>query len=345
MTALFLFWPAFGFICLGLMLTAFRPAWREWRQPTDCAPLTVGIDYSNDVIYFAEKFRTMVQAYRRGEPQASSSFQMVSADIDTMRWSNVTRPLLSLTSLVSRQAIHCVQPLFIDGDIHLHDGDRLAALFAQGSILMESGSEIYGWAHAEKGVVLGPSCSVRRRLSSMTSIELGVDSSFERVHAPTVSFGGGTPRLSLPVPVPQKERFFKDVPNAILRTTILCRVTGDCVLPAHAIYRGSLVVTGCLFVGAGTTIIGDIKARMGIVIEAGAQILGSVVSERRIQILQSAEISGPLISESIIHLNEHSIIGSLEFPTTVTAKNIVAEAGAIVHGTVWARELGIVWSF
>ncbi|MFZ6862722.1 polymer-forming cytoskeletal protein [Undibacterium sp. Ji67W] len=345
MPALFLFWPAFGLICLGLMLIAFRPAWREWRQPTDCTPLTVGIDYSNDIIYFAEKFRTLVLAYRRGEPQASSPFQMVNADIDAMCWSKVTRPLLSLTSLVSQQRIHCAEPLFVDGNIELHSGDRLAALFAQGSLHMDAGSEVYIWAHAEKDVVLGRGCSVRRRLSSMTSIELGVESSFERVHAPIVYFGGKAAMLAPPDRVLQKDGFFKDIPNAVLRTPVLYRVNGDCVLPPNSIYRGSLIVTGCLFVGAGTTVIGDIKARMGIVIEAGAQILGSVVSERRIQILQSAKILGPLISESIIHLNEYSIIGSFDFPTTVTAKNIVAEAGAMIHGTVWARELGIVWSF
>jgi predicted acyltransferase (DUF342 family) len=121
-------------------------------------------------------------------------------------------------------------------------------------------------------------------------------------------------------------------------------IKGDCDLPAGKTYRGSLVVTGYLSIGAGTRIIGDVKARMGIVVGAGAVIGGSLICEKKIQILEQACIKGPVISETVILIGACSRIGIPEIPTTLSAKNIIAESGVVAHGTVWATELGVVWS-
>jgi hypothetical protein len=50
------------------------------------------------------------------------------------------------------------------------------------------------------------------------------------------------------------------------------------------------------------------------------------------------------MSESAILLGPMVCLGEADAPTTVCAVNIMAEAGAVVHGTVWAREGGVVWA-
>jgi hypothetical protein len=36
-------------------------------------------------------------------------------------------------------------------------------------------------------------------------------------------------------------------------------------------------------------------------------------------------------------------VGTVGLPTTVTAQNIMVAEGVTAHGTVWAREAGVVW--
>ncbi|MFZ6773869.1 hypothetical protein ACO0LB_14235 [Undibacterium sp. SXout7W] len=327
------------------MWVVFRSAWQEWRHPTDYAPLPIGIDYSNDVIYFAEKFRALVFANKEGHTvMAKGQYQLVDSDVKEMDWANAMLPLVSLSSLVTKTPVICKQPLFVAGNIHLQHGNHFSALFSQGSINVGPGTEIYEWAHADAEMVLGEGCSARRRLSSLTTIELGNQCSFERINAPIVYFGSRSRHIPKKIIV-TPDGFFNEIPNVIQRTPFLYMVKGDCILPGNRVYRGSLIVTGCLFIGEGASIFGDVKARMGVVVEEGVLIAGSLISEHRVQILEGGMIRGPVISESMIHINSRSRIGMFELPTTVSAKNIVIEAGSVVHGTVWAREMGIVWSF
>lgn len=75
-----------------------------------------------------------------------------------------------------------------------------------------------------------------------------------------------------------------------------------------------------------------------------ARVQGSLCSEKQIQLLDHAQVAGPVVSESGILLGAGVQVGSPQALTTVSAETIMAEAGARAHGTVWARQLGIVWS-
>ena len=50
------------------------------------------------------------------------------------------------------------------------------------------------------------------------------------------------------------------------------------------------------------------------------------------------------MSESDILIGTHAVIGLPDALTTITARNIIVEEGVIVHGAIWAHEIGMVKS-
>lgn len=64
--------------------------------------------------------------------------------------------------------------------------------------------------------------------------------------------------------------------------------------------------------------------------------------EKRVYVFKDARVFGPVISESDILIGSDAVIGLPEAPTTVSAANIIVESGVVVHGTVWAHEIGMV---
>jgi len=341
-------WPsflAFGLACASLMGLAFGPAWREWRRPTDSQPLPVSLSYTSDIDHFAEVFReTALATIAGGTPVAGSAFAIVPARIERMDWAAAVRPLLSFNPIRATGEIECKPPLYVIGRIETDAGASFSALYVQGAIRLGPGSEIAEWAYAEDIIHLGQGCIALRRISSAVAVELDRDCCFERINAPVVRFGlahGLAPGRMQAEPV---EASLSTLAGAVRRSDSLCMVNGDCDLPPSRLFRGSLVVTGRLTIGASTRIIGDVKARKGVFVGPGARIVGALTSEKDIMIQDGAVIRGPVVSETEIQLGTGAVIGGPDNPTTVSAESIYAEAGAVAHGTVWARDLGIVWS-
>jgi predicted acyltransferase (DUF342 family) len=148
----------------------------------------------------------------------------------------------------------------------------------------------------------------------------------------------------LPAPdnLPAIAANYADIPNAIERAPSLFMVRGDCTIPPRRIYQGSLIVTGKLTVSAKTVIIGSIKTAKGAFLGPYTRISGAIISKAAIQAGDGVSIGGPIVSETDVLIGARSEIGTSEYPTTVTAKNIVVVAGAVVYGTVWAKQVGTV---
>jgi hypothetical protein len=176
------------------------------------------------------------------------------------------------------------------------------------------------------------------------AVQLDEECAFERISAPVVRFGRSDKEPLWAIDSELIEASFSELKGAKLRSHALYLIKGDCTLPPDRLYCGSLIVTGCLVIGANTKVIGDIKARGGVVVGFKAHVVGSLTSEQRIQIEGEAVVHGPVISETDILIGAYSRVGKPEQPTTITAENIIAEVGSIAHGTVWARDLGVVWS-
>lgn len=336
---------AFFLLCAAMMVFAFRPAWQEWQSPTDADPLSIPPDFTTDTGHLASTFRSCALSRIQGDMDMSNEvFEFVPAAPGKMDWTAAQRPLISLGSIQSHSSITCAVPLYIDGNLCAPESNHLTAVFARGSIALGAGSEVREWIHAEEGLHLGLGCTALRRISSASAAELASGCCFERIAAPIVRFGipsGHTPLQDAEFLV---ESSFSDLKGAIRRSSSLTMLQGDCQLPDGRRYQGSLVVTGRLSIGRHTEIQGDVKARGGITVGAYARVKGALTSEKNIEIRHDAEVLGPVVSETTVLLSDGSRAGTLALPTTVSAEKIFAEAGATVYGTVWARDLGVVWS-
>jgi predicted acyltransferase (DUF342 family) len=343
MTASYPTYALFAAICLILLTLPFIPAFMEWLWPSDIEPLPISANYASDIDHFARRLLADAAAKTgAGASTGYENFDFVPEKVSEMDWLNAKQRLIAAKSLATETPIQTTQPLLVQGDISTASGSSFQALYAQGDIDLGLSSQIHDWAHADGGVRLGQGSVALRRISAGVSIELGEDTWFERLSAPTLFFGQETPPLSQPQAPVQTPASFKDLPNAIEQTPSLYLIRGDCVLPPNRLYQGSLIVTGFLSISAGTRVSGDIKAREGLRIGPNSQVDGAITCEKRIHLWHGVQVLGPVVSESHILVGQNSVIGRVDAPTTISAQIVIAESGSRVHGTVWARELGMV---
>ena len=71
---------------------------------------------------------------------------------------------------------------------------------------------------------------------------------------------------------------------------------------------------------------------------------GASTCEKLIYIFTNARVVGPVISEGDVLIGSGALVGLPEANTSISARNILVEVGAVVHGAVWAHEVGMVKS-
>lgn len=343
MTENYTTYAAFAVVCLLLLTLPFVAAFREWLRPTDMAALPISANYTSDIDHFARRLRADAQArLGQGESTGYEDFDLLPVPPATADWRTAKKRLIARGDVDVRDPVCSAQQLYVEGCLRAGAGSAFPALYATGDIHLGAQSEIQDWAHADGVLRLGHSSVALRRVSAGVAIELGNEAWFERMYAPTLYFGLG--RRSEPDAQTREQATasYADLPDAIEQTPMLFLIRGDCALPPASIFRGSLVVTGFLTIGAGTTVLGDIKAREGISVGPGAKVEGALTCEKRVYLFQEAEVHGPVISESDILVGAGARIGLPDAETTVSACNIIVEDGVVMHGMIWAREIGMV---
>jgi cytoskeletal protein CcmA (bactofilin family) len=327
-------WLALVVLSVAMLTVPLLPALREWTHPTDSAALRVEPNYATEAAFFAARFRESVAAWQaQGLPPAPPPAS----------WSEMREPIIVPGGLCLEERVAAAAPVYVDGDLESRVECAFKALLASGSVRLAANSEITEWVHAERSLRLGEGSVALRRASCGEALELGTGCSFERLRGRSIAFGtyGYFPTDRNVVATPAD---LSRVPNAARRAEGVYRVNGDCTLPAAAHFKGSLIVTGSLSVGADSIFEGDIKARKGVVVGMGARIHGAITSETVVHIEEGAFVKGPVVAETDVWLDAGVELGSERMPTTVTAENIIVTAGVVAHGTVWARDAGIVWS-
>ena len=334
---------AFALVCLLLLTLPFIPAYREWRHPSDVAALPVSANYASDIEHFSRRLRADVAAKMgRGSATGFEDFALVDFPIDTSQWPKYGKRLIARQSIDTQAPIRSASQLYVEGDMRAGGNSAFSSLYAAGDIALGSESEVHDWAYAEGVFRLGDNGVALRRISAGVAIELGKEVWFERLQAPTLSFGLQSQKPKQSRQITQLPASYADLPNAVQQTPALFLIRGDCALPAGKIYTGSLVVTGFLTVGQDTTVMGDIKARIGLSIARRACVEGAITCEKRIYVFKDARVLGPVVSESDILIGARASIGLPDALTTVSANNIIVEEGATIHGAVWAHEIGMV---
>jgi cytoskeletal protein CcmA (bactofilin family) len=335
----------FALVCLLLLSLPFIPAYREWRHPSDVAALPISADYSSDIDHFARRLHADAMAkLNLGPSTGFETFDFVTLPVETMRWDDAETRLIARRSIHAAAGIHSSRQLYVQGDMRTGPESSFSALYASGNIELGSGSRIYDWAHAGGRLRMGKNGVALRRVSAGMVIELDTEVWFERLQAPTLQFGMPAHAAEEKIYWTQQLASYADLPNAIEQTPSLFLIRGDCILPEGNLYHGSLVVTGFLVIGKDTTVIGDVKAREGVSISRRGRVEGAITCEKRIYIFKDANAFGPVVSESDILLGARAVIGLPDALTTVTARNVIVEEGATVHGEVWAHDIGMVKS-
>jgi cytoskeletal protein CcmA (bactofilin family) len=185
------------------------------------------------------------------------------------------------------------------------------------------------------GLATPPVVSASARILALAGCQ------FQQLNAPTILLGVAKPWQIAPRH-PVQHSLLQPPANAERWGTQGWRITGDCLIPdAHRV-QGTLVVMGRLTVGSDCLIEGDIKAHGDVQVGARSQIKGALISEQRITLHEDVSLQGPVLSETEVTLDVGVVIGSLEQPSSLSAAQVLAQPGAVVHGSVWAHQSGRV---
>jgi predicted acyltransferase (DUF342 family) len=352
----------FGLVT-ALAVLPLLPAIREWRRPTDTAPLKVVQESAVDIRYFATSFRNWVRDHlseaqaacrRTGAveertidgtrcvvlPGASPRFL---SDAEA-RASRLDRVVVSCGDLRLPDGLTVTKELCADGSVVGGSSCTYRAILAGGDISLGRHTHTLRWVHAGGTVRAGAASHALGRVSADGGIFLDAGSRFERLRAPRVVFGQRAPELTrapardLPLLEPAQIRQGVTIEVGAGRWLI----KGSVEIPPNVRVESHLVVVGTCRVRRGVVLAGSVKSHAELVLEEDVEILGSVVGQGDLLVGPRCRIHGPVVAERAARLAEGVIIGQPDELTTVTALDLTVEPGVVVHGTVWAHRRGDV---
>ncbi len=334
------------------------PAVLELVRPTDVDPLVmVGRDNA-DISRFARHFREYAMANLTRLPSEALRGDYFGKLADGTHFVRVAR----LTHVLERGALpdgshDRVVILEHPTELRGHERFRLEvwakAAFHGGpaatyrAVLGETGvrlgarSTVLRWVHATGVLDVMPECRLFGRVSSEREIRLGDGVEFQRMGAPAVIVGQGTPPSALPAMSPAASYAVMDEPERSRRLGDHLRVETDWYLPPHTLVEGHLVVAGRLHVSPGVRIRGSVKAHGPLEVDQGAIIEGSVVSRDGIRLGAGCAVGGPVIAEGTIEIGSGTSVGTLVTPTTVTGRRVRLAPGVVVCGHIVTEEGGV----
>jgi len=347
-------------LVVTLALLPLAPAIGEWRRRRDVRPLRVVRASDVDIRWFARSFRRWLEdrlgerlaACRDGGPGESGAlpdgtpWEVVPADgSPRLAWS-AGGPAVGDRLVVGCGALQLApgafhrREVYAAGAINGGEWNIYRAVYGEGDVRLGSESRTLRWLHAGGSVFARPGCRLYGRASAEGALRLEVACRFERLHAPTVAFSA--PALLEPNGHPTPPLYPSEVSGLVQEAAGRWLVRGDLHVPAHRRVPCDLVVTGKLTIGAGAHVAGAIKSRRDLVIDDGAVVEGAVVSGRDLRVGRGCRLHGPVVAERFARIGAGTRIGTLAVPTTLAARRLAVEGGAVAHGTVWAREVGEV---
>ncbi|MBK8165210.1 MAG: hypothetical protein IPK64_04485 [bacterium] len=355
----------FLLLAVGWTLLPFIPGWRELVRKSDAAALPIQRRSEVDVRHFAQGFRayldrTLAGILERsrtaagavaGELADGTAYLVVpggaaEADLPAAERSYCTRLVVSTGDL--RLPADCVHAAEVYAGGELVGGARSVyrAAMADGALTLAEGSASLRWLHARRALTAGQGSRMCGRTSSDESVHLAPGCSFERLHAPRITFGDA-------IPGPQPAAGVTAVPEsaplaeADVRGLVDTRggrwlVKGDFELPAGRCLDHDLVVDGAVVLREGARLQCSLKSRGPFRAERGVTVTGSVVGQRDVAFGPGCRVAGPVVSEQTLTLGAGSVVGSPASPTTVSALDIRIVPGVLCHGSVWAHRRGDV---
>jgi cytoskeletal protein CcmA (bactofilin family) len=190
-------------------------------------------------------------------------------------------------------------------------------------------------------VRLEPMSATPAMVSASVRILASSGSRFQKLTAPTILLGTASQPYRNTAHAPLRT-VLQTIPHSQKWGTHGWRIQGDCHIPDAQQVTGPLVVMGSLTVGADCLLDGDIKAHGAVQIGSRSQVQGALFSEHAIALHEDVRVQGPVVSQAHVDLGSGVTVGSLEHPSTLSTPHMLANPGAVVHGTVWATQSGRV---
>jgi predicted acyltransferase (DUF342 family) len=353
------------FLALGLSVLPFIPAIIEWRRKTDAQPLEIAYASEVDVRHFARGFRAFVETHLGasldtcrgrglmergtlddGTPYVAvgdGGFSLLTEDETMARASH--HVIASSGDLLLPERTMFLPEVYAEGTVRGGDDNIYRAVLAEEEIQLGRNSTSLRWLHAARSVSARSGSVLFGRVSADERIRLERGCRFERLHAARIEFcylaeagefAGGITHRDSAVLHP------RDLPNSVEVKAGRWRVYGDLEIPPGKIVKADLVVTGSARMAKGAHVVGSLKGHRNLHLEKGVEVDGSVVGARDIVFEAGCRIYGPVAAEGTISVGEGVVFGTATRPTTVSARNIFVEPGAVAHGTVWAHSEGRV---
>ncbi len=334
-----------GFITLLLALP-LTPGVLELYRQADSAPLVVVQQNAGDVRFFADGFRSYLNAIQPALRECLASgndLTVTMPDGDTCIVLGAASSFATDTRTCSEVVVSgsdlelppetiFLKDIYTAGQFSGGTNNQYRAILGDKNVHLATGSTVMRWVHAVGDVAADSNCKLYGRVSAQRTIRVLAGCNFLRLNAPHISTGQpdtGVHEAAVPddTLAPSAERQLRD---------------GDFAIPAGEVFQGSLVVRGDLRIGAGARIYGSVKCGRQLTVEEGVLVTGSLISARDMRVGPDGLILGPVIAEHSVYLTRGTQCGSGTCPTTVSAPEITLEEGVLVFGTVWAREHGRV---
>ncbi len=331
------FWVAALFLLTGaVFLLPLLPALYELRVRRDVTPLKIVQGHEGNARHFAERFRAFIRdELDRIEAGGAPGFLLPEKNMDFAMSPEESRQGGIGRVVAARGALHLPdgmvfgREVYAGADLAGGQGNRYRAALAEGGLHLGSGSVVLRWAHGRR-VEVASGATLLGRISAAEELVILGPAAFTRLSAPAIQFGADHPA---PCTIPSRRGH---AGRKVFH--------GDFALPSGQAHRGDVVAQGTAVIGSDAEFDGSLKGTAGVRVEAGAVVSGSLVSGRDLVILGPGFVAGPVVAEGEVVIGRDVVIGSPEAPTTVTAPVIRIENGARVHGSVWARERGVVES-
>jgi len=327
----------------GTMLAApLIPSLRELRRRRDAAPLPTRSD-DGKIDNFARSMREYMEPLTRQQRKFCTMRDgligqvLHMEDIANLAGTLVETPTFAPHSLVFPLPVCFTHELYVRGNLQLADDSMLRAALVEGDADLGERTTVARWIHAEGTLDAGPHAHLYGRVSSAKSLILRQGTLFERVGA--VNIYAGVPATSWYESSPLwKGKSLMEMRLGRVRSN------GDFHLRDSDAFQGHIVAAGKVAIEDNVLVIGSVKARTDLEIGSGTQVEGTVVSRGRMAIGGRCYIKGPVMCEEELVIGPGTQIGTPASPTTVSAPRIRISPGAMVCGTLWAREAGEVTS-
>ena len=339
-----MFWPPVLLsAATGTMLAVpLVPSLRELYRRRDASPLPTRTD-DGKLENFAESLRGYMAPLTMLERNSVScrlrdgivGRVLRMEDVPSLPGTPIDTPVFAPQGLVFPLPVCFLRELYIRGDVHIANGSLLRAVLVEGDATLGERTSIARWIHVLGDLEAGPESTLYGRASAGGKITLRHGCHFERLRAATI-FAGTQTKVSFESSPVWRGSGLVDMRLGRVRTN------GDFHLRDSDAFQGHIVAVGSVMIAENVLVIGSVKARADLEIGTGTHLEGTVVSRGPLSIAQSCYVKGPVLSEAEVVIGAGTQIGTPTSPTTVSAPRVRIAPGAVVCGSIWAREVGEV---